>query len=343
MSSTTSVQKTLYYYHADFLQRPHSGTLQSMLERSLKVFPKNIERRQFLDAHKQHFMLLNHHEHQGGMIFGNLVSCELGTNHTLVKLDDDAPSLEIQQIALTKDEDGKRREFLESILYFCIKGNHLILLQSPTLKLRQLESYLNWLFTNSKAMTTNDWVTISPQPSQKAFDAIAKAPVKKVRVESAVMNGVEIPSNDDVTESNTPLVRGKGKISEAKKLRFSPKAHVMELLKVLIGATEFNKLELNKSSEENAHLQLALEFSYNRSTTEQGQKILNQIAVACRHLDESDLELELKGGGTLHGKELKLFLRLSVATLDGVVNMNDLFPQMRDMLLDYIKRGLIEP
>lgn len=76
------------------------------------------------------------------MTVGSLLIYSRGRNQPLVTEDDAATEMPVEQIAPPPSSAGARRDFIESLLFFGIKDNHVILLQSSALRARQLETHL---------------------------------------------------------------------------------------------------------------------------------------------------------------------------------------------------------
>ena len=99
---------------------------------------------------------INYYENYNGMFFSQLISVEAGKIQSYLHLDEESDSYPIKPIDLEKiekpaktEKEKKRKEFLDSIIYFGVIGNHIAILQSSTLRARQLESYLNWFLGSS--------------------------------------------------------------------------------------------------------------------------------------------------------------------------------------------------
>jgi hypothetical protein len=91
------------------------------------------------------------------------------------------------------------------------------------------------------------------------------------------------------------------------------------------------------------NIEVSLKIRYKRTTTEKAHKVLDNIALAVRNLDEDDVKLTLAGGGTVKGDELKLSAPISIQARDGIPNPDELFEKMREWLLQQIENQIIEP
>ncbi|MCY3223926.1 hypothetical protein ECE04_05205 [Acinetobacter baumannii] len=78
-------------------------------------------------------------------------------------------------------------------------------------------------------------------------------------------------------------------------------------------------------------------MTYDRKTTESGQKVIDTVATALRHLPDDDYQIELKNGGTIKAGELRISSNLSVEILNGTVNETNLWSQMHAWLMSNLK------
>lgn len=116
-------RKQLHYRKASFL-KPTGQSLQDMLEDALNKLTPVTHRFENLDLDSPDETwrrFINTHRAALGMQFGNLVLYASEQNRAIIAIDDNADELDIEQLAPPKSNDGRRREFLESILYYGIK------------------------------------------------------------------------------------------------------------------------------------------------------------------------------------------------------------------------------
>jgi len=176
-----SVQKRLNYKRANYLQG--SGNLQADLKAALNKASTVGARKEIVNAAENTFLLLNSVRSRWTMLFGALLIYSRGRNHSLVTEDDAADELKVEQMAPPPDRSGARRDFVESLLFFGIKGNHVVVLQSAGLRARQFETHLNWLLqTKTSVLADEDRIELADHPTKAAIQQVLKSPVKKVSV-----------------------------------------------------------------------------------------------------------------------------------------------------------------
>ena len=262
-----------------------------------------------------------------GMQFGNLVLYASEQNRAIIAIDDNADELDIEQIAPPKSNDGRRREFLESILYYGIKQNHVVLLQSMSLRARELELHLNWLLREANLIDKDNAVFINNFAPQVTHEKLEQSEVKSVQIGAPLVDYFE-----EVTE---PLAEAKSVTK-----RFRPFGEGIEILKPLLGnrIVDLSWDELDASS----NLEVFVEITYKRQTDPGSQKLLNRLTTALRHVGDDDVRIELKDGGVIIGSDLQIKSFKNIEAYNGLKNPQDVFQKMSDWLLESLERGIID-
>ncbi|MEC4749820.1 hypothetical protein [Methylomicrobium sp. Wu6] len=141
-------RKLLHYRKAQFFRPVENASLQKLVEEALRKLKSvgdrfNTVEEKTKDENEDsgYRRFINTHRSRMGMEFGNLVLYADGVNKQTLTIDDKADEVDVEQIAPPQTPDGRRREFLESILYYGIKDNHVVLLQSMALRSREFETY----------------------------------------------------------------------------------------------------------------------------------------------------------------------------------------------------------
>lgn len=255
-----------------------------------------------------------------GGLAGIFTIYERGTSAVSVLEDPAALQITLQQLAPPKTSDGKMRQWAEGLLYFFVRGNFVVLIQSSAVRSGQFEEHLSWLFREPGAHV-GPGVSLYDQPPADVKKRIAKAHVKSVSIGGDLLRSGQLgqSSGDRKTESfhlNGPL------------------------LCAVTGALG-DSSGFDWKSALNGNLEARLLISYNRKTDEQGQKLLDSIAVALRNTDEVDTTIELNGGGEIKGSELKLMTKSSIAATDGVLNPDQAYVAMHSWVTKLMAETLI--
>ena len=318
------VSKRLNYRRATFLQKTKGATLQSKLQKALDTVTTVGARKQVVSDTENTFLLLNSVRVKWKMIFGAMLLYSRGRNQALVTEDDAADELTVEQMAPPPDAKGARRDFVESLLYFAVKDNHVVVLQSQGLRNRHLENHFNWLMQDrTKVIDANDRILIADQPSQVAMAHALTSPVKKVLI------GAPLESKSAKSNSAT------------EQLVFSPEGIGFNVLKSILGHDWLKKTKLHDCLDD-SRLKVEVLVSYTRATTDSGQDLLNDIAMTMRNQEPDDVVIELKNGGKIRGAELQISGPVSVMTYGGIPDITDLYPRMKEWLLQQLEMGVVQ-
>src|SRR3569833_2550834 len=154
MARSGTVQKTLTYKRARYFQG--TGNLQRDLKAAVDKANTVGSRKQLVNSAENVFLLINSVRTRWSMLFGSLLIISRGRNQPLVTEDDAALELQVEQLAPPPTRSGARRDFIESLLFFGIKENHLVLLQSSGLRARSMETHLAWLLQEKTSVLNED-------------------------------------------------------------------------------------------------------------------------------------------------------------------------------------------
>lgn len=355
----TSRQKSIHYKLAGMSNC--SSNLQTILESILQedgTAPKvGMRREQISPSDSQSgFRLVNRSNTFKTILFGQLVLFEQGKSQTFMTISDDVPFYDInsitsEQIKLDGDEasteqekEKVKREFIDSILYFGVLENHMVIVQSSSLRSRDLETHLGWLIHSfSSAFNDNSVLMLLDKPSTEVIQRMNSTPVKKISLGS-----VPVKSQSDTGEIsivNSPSLpittEISNKVEKVRKVRFMPTGKGGNILKAAFGEDWFSNLRLEDSLDE-SNLQVNLEITYLRKTTSDGQRVMDTLASSLRNTESDDIEIELQGGGKIKGNDLKLSGNISVQYNNGLIDENDLYLRMHKWLMSKIDAGEIE-
>lgn len=315
--------KRVQYRKATFLH-PNKN-LQHLLSAALRKFAQVHGRQQVTSPGGSEYRLINAHTSQLGMVFGDYFTYEAGTNKLLVHVDTAATSLNVKQIAPPQTDPRRRNEFLDDLLLFGVFNNHVVLMQSQAWQGRAFEGYLNWLLNEAGLMTGSDYVELSDVPPVEFRKRAANNDIKSISFRAPVMEvgeGTEGVAHEQAVVANRKIGA--------------------DVIRSILGDDDFERLHLDRAA--GGNLRVDLKITFDRSTTDAGQRALNGIARALRHidLDDDEIRLEIPGIGSVKGSELKLTQVIQVEAHNGIVSPNDAFPKMASWILDLIQNRLVE-
>lgn len=304
-----------------------NGSLQAKFSEALSKLKKVGARKEILGNDSSYVRAIIYHRSYANMLFGILASYERGTHQLTVADDDDAEMLTVEQVAPPKNDDNKRQEFLEGVCYFGIAKNHVVLVPSRALGAKPLEHHANWMLAKAGLLASSNRVGLSDQITQATRERIRASHVKEVEIGAPLLDTQELEVQPHV----------KGRTVAA----FEYGGLGIDILRQVLGVDKVNKMRLADAIDGN--IEVTLKIRYKRSTTEKAHKLLDNIALAVRNMDEDEVKLKLAGGGTVKGSELKLSAPLSIQARDGIPNPDELFQKMREWLIQQIENQIIEP
>ncbi|MDF2401649.1 hypothetical protein [Aeromonas sp. 5HA1] len=336
--------KTIHYKRAVISHT--SSSLQELLEAALLEKESDVfnatKRKEYINSDSDYCRLINRKQKFNGIFFGQLVLWEPGKSQTYIKLDESSESYDIEPMSSDDIKDAKeseiaqkiQKEFINSILYFGVFDNHVVVLQSASLRVRELETHLSWfLGTCCKSISAESVLILKDKPTAETIKKIEAQPVKTVKLGAPVGTYEELKERAPDEKSEGALIEKT--TFQPKNIKWVPKGIGVDVVRALMNAGIFEKVSLEDALDD-ANLKVSLEISYLRKTTASGQKMLDNLATSLRHMEDSDVRIELLGGGTLRGEDLKLSGSINVQTFNGLVDENDLYRQMHAWIMSKI-------
>lgn len=328
----------------------HPLTLQEMLEATLldekSAYRKAAFRRETLTDDDKSYRFINRfRNYNDDMLLCQLVQFEQGRSQMTIVLDDEADMLEVNPIS-AKDikqskvskEKSKSTEFLESMAYFGVMGNHMVVMGSQALKSRELERHLQWYLNTLTQQNIDSAIILSDKPTASAMKQLEQSPAKSVSIGSDISYEQDVSSLPDVPQYKSE----EQEINEAKKVKWTPNGVGANIIEFLKSKGYIENLDLGETLDD-ANLQVSIEFTYNRKTTKSGQKVIDTISSSLRHLEKEDVKINLQGGGQIKGDELKLSTTIGVGFFEGKVDESDLYYKMKNWLQSKISSQEVTP
>ncbi len=332
--------KTLTYKHAHFTYE--GVVLKQALAKALVELPTIGARREPLAPADESpvWRLVGEFQIETEYVFGVLLRYAPGTDAAFVVDDASAEKLTVEQISPPATDDGKRRELVDSMLYFGVADNHLVMVQSSSLRSDHLERHLQWLLHQSRALPDGNSLQLIDQPPKAIREKLAKEKVKELD-----LGGVLTPA--PVAKAPAETLTDAGATSAAAVMEQSGSrdigeggAGVIEAIKRLLAPDQAARLDFEKLS--GANIEYVLKIKYRNSTTEDGQKLMNTLGSALRHADSVDTRIRLQGGGEIRGDQLRLSGSVRLDTYNGIPASSEVFEAIRIWLLEKLKSGDIE-
>lgn len=248
---------------------------------------------------------------EGGDICAQLLDYKVGGNQPVVLHDENDTEVLIRSLS-PKDKE----QFLNGLLCFTVRSNHIVLMQAPALKSRHLENYLIWLLRDCTGVIPKDWnLTLVDQPSDRAKAEFKN--VSQISLQPHIMDGITIARD-----------------GTAERLRKKALDAIMELMNVnnVKGAA----LSLNKAIKDDT-LKLDIRFTIPRfGNRKSPSDTLDLLANVLRHSDDGDVKLFLHKTGTQTNEDLRLTDECTITVIDDVPILSQVGRLMSDWLTHLI-------
>ena len=291
--------KLFHYKAAHWLNG--STDLQNKLSVVLQHRAKIGQRREALDREGKNARFINGYRVSQGMLCGMVVVYTQGNNQ-LVLTDDTADrELPLEQLAPPKARSGKRREFVEGLLYFGIKGNHVFVLQSQTIQAKPFTDHLNWLFQQGvPSGQAPNLMELRDRPSNQLTKKALQG-VKSITLRTPV--GFETHSQDAPDHDNNggsqELVVRRQKDDEGSKL--------FQAALEAIGNEALSEKHAFKEALQTGDIEIELRIvRRKRSTVANPSYALDDIAAVLTDKELADFTLDVPKVGKIRGTALSI-------------------------------------
>lgn len=299
-----------------------NGTLQAAVELALaekELVPSRIENL-LTSTTSGRSRVIGQSFAYGGGLAGVMVSYEPGAKAAALINNPSAKQLELSHFSAPKDSTGNPQEWVEGLLYFLIRENYVVFMQSMAVRCHHLEQHLGWLLTKSKAAPII--VTLADKSPKDVEQQIKADHVKSLLVGGSLMQVA--------TDDSTPL-------GDTERRSVEVEGPLLDAIKAALG----NDRGFNWHDGLDGNLEAKLELTFKRSTTESAQKLLDNIAVAFRNADGIETDLLLMNGQKISHNQLRLATVKQIETHDGVLNVSSVFSAMYTWLNSLANTGQI--
>lgn len=230
----------------------------------------------------------------------------------------DISAISPEDISILKGKENAKntnikKQFARSIMYFAIKGNHLILAQSFALKSYNLEYYINNLLQKHKLLDSRQYFNFKDQINPDIIENINKA--EYIKLFSPLQTEIK---RNGIGDDKTYTHKLKGAFWEALK-SFSQ----------VIGLEMPSDITLNKRLESN-RIKGVITLSFPRNEKFDNTPVIDELANALRNIDNDEIKYEIGLGNKnkLTSNEIKLSTIVTIKIENGLINIRELSLKM---------------
>lgn len=339
-----TLRKQLFYKQATFLN-PSQLTLQDHLARAIKKL-KVAKRQESLTEggaqvdgiSGQNWMrFVNSPRDYAGLNFGVLTLYSPGKHQLVI---DTAIDEEKDELDVSKLPPPAGKQFPEAPLYFGVRDNHVVLIQSKAQRTTDFEAHLNWLLVTAGCIDGSQRVELSDVIPEETRKKLEKAPIKSLSIGAPLVSAPATAVLDPAIGTN-----GQGKSIVAAAVDKVAKGIGIDVLKGLLSDKEFSALKLDElTSIPDIQVRLQIKVVGHRKDETGNDEVMKKIMHELRHVDDpSFFKAEVKGMAKLDGSAFRVQAYKPVGSYDGVLDVSDAYEVMRAWLEAIVDGGTIKP
>jgi hypothetical protein len=339
-----TVNRTLHYRNAAYLA-PSALTLEEMLSNALAARNLAVQRERPMDDDNRE--VINTHARVGGAATVGRTLC--GVLHRWVRGQHQLVFDRIENAAVwpviespppeppppapgtTTPAVPVKRDFLPHTLYFGVRGNHVVALQSQGLMAPELADYLSWFLAppTQTQLAENNRIILMPASSvmlrQNGLDG-----AKAVRITKPLAD--TIPRPPPAGSNRTKPIMEK----------VIPRARA-GAMRGFLRALGVNLPASLLADPEAKDLQVYLEIRRPHGRDPLGNDVMNAIGQLTAQHDSDDYVVELLDGTELKGTKLKVSKPVTVEIADGATHPAPMsvFRQVDEYLHELITSGKV--
>lgn len=254
------------------------------------------------------------------MLFCQMLLVDPGANQPVLIYEEGKEGFQIDAVStkeLTQEKLKQNSDFVNSMLYFGVKGNEVVVMASQAITVRALEVHLAWLLRNRPdVLPANVSFALVKHPPCKLEEVIQQHPVKSVEIGSPIVAGEKIADGDKYLSSDTVNLG-------------------LNTLRTLLGVRQASWLD---GITDESNLSARIVITYSRNTDEAGRDVMNKLGTTLRNLDDADVRLSLDGLGVMTGDDLNLSKWIKVEKTErGLFVETDIY--MERECLDFCVQG----
>ncbi|MBD1571500.1 hypothetical protein [Aliivibrio sp. S10_S31] len=312
-------RKQIHYRHAVLLPNHSKLGLQTLQQRFSRLMSQeltNITDRLYFQSgdsiEKDPHMAFSHCFEEKGMFCGQIVYVEPGNSVPVISKNDyNKASLPVEALQIS---DEMSREYLDSIAFISIINNHVIILQSKAIRIKDIEEYLNFLLQSNKEIDDYEFVTLQANNLTLDDNTLKNKQVKNVNITLPLSVN---PSHLDDTVA-------------------------FDVLSSLLGSHRIEELKSLQTTD-TKDLKIDINIGYKYNTNDANQNMLTKLTQDLLDNRDESLTIELKGTGRLVGDEIQLKTTINLPYDKSLPVTEHVFRLMLDWLLELLDQGVINP
>lgn len=325
MATNITKVKALHYRHAVMLPKQAALLTSDLQSRLAEVvtnkFPTVEDRVLFLengdaepDIATHAHMVMSKSFERNGIFFAEIVYIEPGGSVPVFDVTEyKNPKLEYEAFRIT---GADVKEYLDSFAYIGVVKNHVVILQSRAIRIKDIENYINFILKENLRVDVNNFIVLQASNLSISNEFLRRNNVKNVSLK-------------------LPLTYNGDGVDDA----------ASELLRSLIGEHRVDELKRNSVPDTSIkeHLTIDISIGYKYRASENEQQLLRKITEGLIDNRDEMLTIELKGAGILKNDEIQLKDNVSIEYSKGLPVVDSVCDEMVEWLIRLLDTGVINP
>lgn len=252
-----------------------------------------------------------------GLVFGDVIHFTKGHLQALFKVgQENIPSAPVQQMPAPA-----LSEYVHSQMFWMVKGDHVFVIQSVSLKTENFEMYLKWLLsTQTSNLPANLEIVLAAKFDQGLVGGDLDD-IQEIVVGGVATHASEpLPPNQPLGEEVTREVTSTGEVGASRQTGW---AQAREILKTLLGGdATVNQFMLGVPAD--AELKVEVHIGYKTRKRQVSRAALRQLETGLRNLPDSQLQVKSKGSSKAADGSIRLHHDAGInliKTLDGDIEI----------------------
>ena len=331
----TTRKKVILYKRATFLA-PTGKTLQDHVKDARRVLTLASQRALKDGEGDEHVRIWNSRADRGLTTCGMFHSYEAGKSQMILDVADGAEEYSVVAAAPSSAKGLAHPEFNEGLLFFGIYQNHVLVVQSPALRVTAFEAYLNWFLQDATTeLGTNNRLQLSDPTPQRITRDRKIDPLKSLTLTPQL----HAELSGDLAHINPP----REKVKDLRVVLNPTEWHPIRDLLRSMGGDVPDDLKLDGDFNP-ARVQVKIELKWlGRNKDRVETPLLDAVLYAFRDVDNPPIKGTTVSGETIEGDGFRL-KRVEFFQVDGKNPLpGDVYEKMSKYLAELLERGDIKP
>jgi hypothetical protein len=267
-------------------------------------------------------MFTNHFRDGRNYLFADLIAYTEGRAQAMLEEEENSAEAAIETFAAPA-----RRQFVSSMMFWLVTGNHVIVLQQGGLRSAELELYLTWLLAHRTSVCRRQLQVILTDHLQ-----LGRPQLDDVRT---VVIGGNVHAHAPEVREEVRHGREVQRIAEGGRIDWARR--VLEA--VLDDPNRVRRVLERVPDDTDITVNVEIGFDSRKRTI--SREALRRVARAVRNLPDSDFSVRT-GSGEIKGRDLRLSHTTTVTSHNGLLARNEVLKKMIVAYGRFIQAGNIE-